>query len=223
MRSRLLLPAAACAIALALPASAGASSAAEQTSGGVLAGSTFISAPRGAFASKQSLLRGVSPLGGVLVVQAGDATGEWNSVGQVSVAAGDPFELRWKPARPGRYEMRILPAVAGTADATAQSAAAAELGQLTVYRLQRTTWYGPGNYSARTACGQRLTRRTLGVAHRTLPCGTMVEFFKGGRSVSVPVIDRGPFVRGVTWDLTFAAAKRVRMLGSERIGALVLR
>ena len=34
------------------------------------------------------------------------------------------------------------------------------------------SWYGPGLYGNGTACGQRLTKGLVGVAHRTLPCGT---------------------------------------------------
>jgi rare lipoprotein A len=81
----------------------------------------------------------------------------------------------------------------------------------------RATWYGPGFYGKRTACGKRLGRQTLGVAHRTLPCGTRVTFYHGGRFMTVAVIDRGPFARGVEWDLTAAAAKR---LGFRSTGAL---
>jgi hypothetical protein len=55
------------------------------------------------------------------------------------------------------------------------------------------TWYGPGFYGNRTACGQRYTRYVVGVAHRTLPCGTMVQFRWHGRTAVAPVIDRGPY------------------------------
>ena len=44
------------------------------------------------------------------------------------------------------------------------------------------------------ACGVRLRRSTIGVAHRTLPCGTLVDVTWGGRSISVPV-DRPRAVR----------------------------
>lgn len=44
-----------------------------------------------------------------------------------------------------------------------------------------------------TACGVVLTRSTQGVASRTLPCGSLVRLEHAGRSVTVPVIDRGPF------------------------------
>jgi Putative peptidoglycan binding domain/Lytic transglycolase len=84
-------------------------------------------------------------------------------------------------------------------------------------RMLKATWYGPGFYGKRTACGIRLTRTTLGVAHRTLPCGTRVTFYHGGHFVTVPVIDRGPFRGGVAWDLTAAAAKQLGFLSSGRL------
>ena len=66
------------------------------------------------------------------------------------------------------------------------------------------SWYGPGFYGGRTACGQAYTRQILGVAHRTLACGTRVTFRnpKNGRTATVRVIDRGPYVAGRQWDLS---------------------
>lgn len=62
------------------------------------------------------------------------------------------------------------------------------------WRVSRlVTWYGPGFYGNRTACGVRYTRYVVGVAHRTLPCGTMVQFRWHGRLAVAPVIDRGPY------------------------------
>jgi len=55
------------------------------------------------------------------------------------------------------------------------------------------TWYGPGFYGNRTACGLRYTRTIIGVAHRTLPCGTLIEFRWHGMTAVAPVIDRGPY------------------------------
>jgi rare lipoprotein A (peptidoglycan hydrolase) len=85
------------------------------------------------------------------------------------------------------------------------------------------TWYGPGFWGKRTACGTKLTPTTLGVAHRKLPCGTQVTFSYGDRSVTATVIDRGPFRKGYTWDLTKKTAKRVGFLevGSGRITATI--
>src|SRR5437764_13236934 len=48
------------------------------------------------------------------------------------------------------------------------------------------TWFGPGFYGKQTACGQVLTPAVIGVAHRTLPCGTLVRVSYAGRSITVP-------------------------------------
>jgi rare lipoprotein A len=66
------------------------------------------------------------------------------------------------------------------------------------------SWYGPGFYGNRTACGQTYSRTILGVAHRTLPCGTRITFRYKGATITVPVIDRGPYVSGRNWDLSRA-------------------
>jgi len=67
------------------------------------------------------------------------------------------------------------------------------------------SWYGPGFYGHRTACGQTLTSTLMGVANRTLPCGTRVSFKYNGKVITVPVVDRGPYVSGRSWDLTAGA------------------
>ncbi len=64
------------------------------------------------------------------------------------------------------------------------------------------SWYGPGFYGKRTACGLAYTETIIGVAHRTLPCGTLVDFRYKGITVRAKVIDRGPYVSGRQWDLT---------------------
>jgi rare lipoprotein A (peptidoglycan hydrolase) len=65
------------------------------------------------------------------------------------------------------------------------------------------TWFGPGLYGKRTACGHKLTRRLAGVAHRTLPCGTLIAIRHKGYRVRVPVVDRGPWgVPGLDIDMT---------------------
>jgi hypothetical protein len=69
------------------------------------------------------------------------------------------------------------------------------------------SWYGPGFYGNRTACGHAMTRSLVGVAHKTLPCGTRITFRNpaNGRTVTMPVVDRGPYVPGRQWDLTGGA------------------
>jgi peptidoglycan hydrolase-like protein with peptidoglycan-binding domain len=86
--------------------------------------------------------------------------------------------------------------------------------------VRTATWYGPGFYGKRTACGERLAPGTLGVAHRRLPCGTPVTFYRAGRFVTVRVIDRGPFRRGVSWDLTAAAARAIGLQATARLRSL---
>lgn len=67
------------------------------------------------------------------------------------------------------------------------------------------SWYGPGFYGKRTACGLALTESLVGVAHKTLPCGTRITFRHGGNVVTMPVVDRGPYVAGRQFDLTGGA------------------
>jgi hypothetical protein len=74
------------------------------------------------------------------------------------------------------------------------------------WRRAEYSWYGPGFYGSGTACGQTYTKTILGVAHRTLPCGTRVTFRNpnNGSTITVRVIDRGPYVAGRMWDLSRA-------------------
>ncbi len=85
------------------------------------------------------------------------------------------------------------------------------------------TWFGPGLFGRHTACGQLLTKQLLGVANRTLPCGTLVDFSYRGRQVTVPVVDRGPYSSiGADWDLTQDAARLLKMSGTAKVDAKVV-
>ena len=56
----------------------------------------------------------------------------------------------------------------------------------------------------------------------TLPCGTMVTLRYGGRTITVPVIDRGPYVAGRDYDLTYATQGGPGRRGPDgRVGQLV--
>jgi hypothetical protein len=66
------------------------------------------------------------------------------------------------------------------------------------------SYYGPGLFGNRTACGLTLTTTLQGVAHRTLACGTLVRLAYAGREVTVPVVDRGPQILSREFDLTYA-------------------
>ncbi len=81
------------------------------------------------------------------------------------------------------------------------------------FKRAGASWYGPGLYGNKTACGQTLRATTIGVAHRNLPCGTMVKFVYHGQAVIAPVIDRGPYVKGRAWDLTAATSEALEFEG----------
>jgi rare lipoprotein A (peptidoglycan hydrolase) len=85
------------------------------------------------------------------------------------------------------------------------------------------TWFGPGFYGQKTACGQTLTTEVIGVAHRTLPCGTLVKVTYNGRTLTLPVLDRGPYSHiGAEWDLTGGAAQALGITETVRIGTRVV-
>ena len=69
------------------------------------------------------------------------------------------------------------------------------------------------DYGKPIACGGVLHVPQLGVANKTLPCGTEVTFIYGHRAIRVPVIDRGPYIAGRQWDLTGATAEALRFPG----------
>ena len=144
-----------------------------------------------------------------------EATGIWLPVSATTVQEGGAFVAPWKADRPGAQRLRARLEAHGASS----SSASPELG-LTVYRRQMATWYGPGLYGRRTACGQRMTRRLQGVAHKRLPCGTRVALLHRGRTVVVPVVDRGPFRRRTRWDLTAATAAALGFTATARVGAL---
>lgn len=89
-------------------------------------------------------------------------------------------------------------------------AVAATLATTATATMSYASWYGPGLYGNGLACGGRLTTGTWGVAHKTLPCGTrLVLCYR--RCVQATVIDRGPYVRGRDFDLTFPVKQAIGM------------
>jgi rare lipoprotein A (peptidoglycan hydrolase) len=107
-------------------------------------------------------------------------------------------------------------APAGGSPAATQSQASDGIA-FTPMRWAGATWYGPGLYGNRTACGQVLRPGTVGVAHRNLPCGTTVKFAYRGHQLVTRVIDRGPFSAGYSWDLTNGAREALGFEGSGQV------
>jgi hypothetical protein len=119
---------------------------------------------------------------------------------------------------PAIEDMRLLPetnsgepakALAAPAPAPTPVYATLPDGQGGV--IVTASWYGPGFYDNRLPCWQWLQARglpiqfeadTWGVAHKTLPCGTMLTLSHGANVITVPVVDRGPYVAGRELDLS---------------------
>ena len=119
----------------------------------------------------------------------------WVAVARAFTGRRGLFVERFWPRRLGRLALRVR------ASGIAARRTLLRGGVATVYHEVVASWYGPGGV---TACGEPLGVATMGVANKTLPCGTMVTLRYRGRSVRVPVIDRGPFVPGRDYDLTYA-------------------
>jgi rare lipoprotein A len=109
------------------------------------------------------------------------------------------FRVKWDAERIGNYDVTAY----GVHDARVRGSHS-PARQLTAFRLAGASYYGPGLYGNGVACGGTLEPGTLGVANKTLPCGTKVKLRYQGRSITVPVIDRGPYVAGREYDLTEA-------------------
>lgn len=119
--------------------------------------------------------------GSVVSVERLDAAaGAWTAVATATVAANGSYLARWRADVAGRHRTRAPFASDG---ATVFAASLPHEASMTVYRPGMASWYGPGFYGRTTACGERMTRTLLGVAHKRLPCGTQVALTHGGRSI----------------------------------------
>lgn len=126
----------------------------------------------------------------------------------IPAQAGRPVVLQawgdrgWRPlaaavsGAEGYFRVRYLAASLGAQRLRVRSAdSVALLAPITVFQETVASWYDD---AGSTACG---FHATMGVANKTLPCGTRVTFRLGGRMVTATVDDRGPFVPGRDWDL----------------------
>lgn len=162
---------------------------------------------------------------GLLVdIQARPAGGDYKRVASARTHDHGLFATTWKAAGGGRYDLRAVLHGAATTAAKGTSASAPTAATL-VHKKSKATWFGPEDNGTQTACGVKLTSTVLGVAHKSLPCGTQVSFLFHGRRLTVPVIDRGPYRDGVDWDLTIGAADKLGFTdtGLGTVGVLTLR
>jgi rare lipoprotein A len=128
----------------------------------------------------------------------------WKTIDKARTTAAGRFALRYRARHVDTAAIRVrFAGDGGTAPAVRRA------GRLNVYRPALASWYGPGLYGNRLGCGGRLTAGTLGVAHKSLPCGSRVVLRKGNRIVRTRVIDRGPYVGAREFDLTQATKRRL--------------
>jgi rare lipoprotein A len=109
----------------------------------------------------------------------------------------------------------VAPVAPAEAPAEAEAAPAAEAPRrenLIDVGVASTYGEGDGFQGRRTACGQRFDTNVPQVAHKSLPCGTMVrvEDTTTGKSVVAQVTDRGPYVTGRVVDLSWAAFSQLQ-------------
>jgi rare lipoprotein A len=174
----------------------------------------------GTMLRKLARVHGTAPAGRAIAVQRFDEDAQaWTAVAHATVAADGTYVARWRARTVGQFRIR---AVLQSASQASAASASPELA-ITVHRPAVATWYGPGFYGHRTACGVKMTRTLLGVAHKKLPCGTEVAVLYKGRRITVPVVDRGPFRHGTAYDLTAATARALRFDHTARLGAVRLR
>jgi hypothetical protein len=174
-----------------------------------------LTAPSVSFVGAKLRVAGIVRHGGSRPVRVQYRTlgGTWSQAAVVRATRDGSFAATWIPRSEGAYELRAVARTSRTRTSGLRS--------VSVFKGQTATWYGPGFYGKATACGVTLTADTLGVAHRSLPCGTSVFVSYGGRGLVVPVIDRGPYSKTAQWDLTGATARAIGMTQTSRIGVLV--
>jgi rare lipoprotein A (peptidoglycan hydrolase) len=137
----------------------------------------------------------------------------WKTVDRAHTRTNGAFTFRFRANRPGSASLRLH-----VADHQQGRALRARMGRLNVYRRANVSWYGPGFYGRPLGCGGTMQRATMGVAHKTLPCGTRVTLRHNGRIVRTSVVDRGPYVGGREYDLTAATKER---LGFSGVGTIL--
>lgn len=75
------------------------------------------------------------------------------------------------------------------------------------------SWYGGKHHGRKTASGERYNMHDMTAAHRSVKLGTVVRVtnLENGRTTTVRINDRGPYVDGRVIDLSSAAAQNLGM------------
>ncbi|MCW2245899.1 rare lipoprotein A [Azospirillum fermentarium] len=90
-----------------------------------------------------------------------------------------------------------------------------DLNLASFHQTGKASWYGGGFHGRETASGTPFNQHALTAAHRSLPLGTevVVTNVDNGKSVTVTINDRGPYVRGRIIDLSRRAARDLGFVG----------
>jgi rare lipoprotein A len=155
---------------------------------------------------RRATVRGViQPAGSTVALQI-RRHGRWITLDRDRTDARGAYQLHDRLHRPLSAKARVRVLKGGPAGSRG-------LGRLNVYRNALASWYGPGLYGGHLSCGGTLDAGDLGVAHKSLPCGTKVTLRHHGRVIRVPVIDRGPYSGAREYDLTEATAQKLGFHG----------
>ena len=220
----LALPAVAAAVGTGgAPAPTGATGSAAGTAPASTAGAIVV-APASLMRGQGAVVTGVLPAAADRTVwlQVRSSPHRWRTVAIAPADTSGAFTISWLTSRAGELVLRVAsPVLATPAAAGARGPlSVTPVGRLAVFAPVVATWYGPGFYAHHTACGETLTHQIVGVADRTLPCGTAVSVTYGGRTLTLPVIDRGPYSGPATLDLTSAAAQELGITETVGVGML---
>jgi rare lipoprotein A (peptidoglycan hydrolase) len=133
----------------------------------------------------------------------------WHTVETVKTASDGRFKTSLNTDALGKMRIRAL----------GPDGAASHVRSAIAYRSAPASYYGPGLYGQKLACGGTLTPSTIGVANKTLPCGTRVRLHYRGHDVKARVIDRGPYAGNRVYDLTEATKNRLHFGSTGNVWA----
>ena len=143
----------------------------------------------------------------------------WAPAATATVDGAGAYDATWTPDHSGHTKLRALPA---GADATAASAPAdaGDARDVTVFHRALATWYGPGFYGRRTACGRRLTAAPS--ASRTSRCPA-ARWSSSTRTAARSPCRSSIAARsgaGTSYDLTAATAQALGVTATTVLGAV---
>lgn len=179
-------------------------------------------------AGSTALISASHILGAVAVAQATEPVADSHnmqplassqSVSQLSTVTGavssGQFEEVVKPTPTPTLVPTVAPTVMPTPQPTAVPQPPARAPKLLESGIASTYGEGDGFEGKRTACGQIFHTGTVQIAHKSLPCGTLVHVVESGtpNSVDARVTDRGPYVPGRIVDLSWAALQQLHPNG----------